>query len=95
MPTDQWIGVKEVAAEMSYSIREAWEFIRSIGLASVNSRKMQLVRFTRAEFEEARERAKAPLPARSKMATQASHAAPKKARPVTTAASVAAKLKRL
>jgi hypothetical protein len=62
MAADEWIGVDEVAAEMRYTQRQAWEYIRSIGLASANTRNMNLARFTRAEFNEARERAKAPIP---------------------------------
>jgi hypothetical protein len=65
---NEWIGVEDVAAEMRYTERQAWEFIRSIGLTTVNARKMHLVRFTRAEFDEARERAKAPIAPRHRAA---------------------------
>ena len=61
MPNDVWIGVAEVAEEMHYTHKEAWAFIRKIGLVGLNTGKMKLARFTRAEFEEAIERSKRPL----------------------------------
>jgi hypothetical protein len=94
---DQWIGVEDVAAEMKYTARQAWEFIRSIGLTTVNARSMHLVRFTRGEFEEARDRAKAPIAPRHRVApTGPSPEAkpPAKAKGKSEAA-IAAKLARL
>jgi hypothetical protein len=95
MAADEWIGVDEVAAEMRYTQRQAWEFIRSIGVASVNARKMNLIRFTRAEFNEARERAKAPIAPRSRVAPPRTNVVPTKPKNTTKAASIMAKFKNI
>jgi hypothetical protein len=96
MPTDEWIGIDQVAAEMKYSRRQAWEFVRSIGLVVVNVRSMGLVRFTRADFNDARERAKAPLPPRVRTGAvpSAAAASPRKAAS-PSAASIASKRAKL
>ena len=74
---EEWIGVEDVAAEMKFTQRQAWEYVRRIGLASANGVTMKLARFTRADFEAARERAMRPLAprARAGAATGGSEAA--------------------
>lgn len=58
----EWIGVNEIADEMKYTRRQTWEYLRKIGIFAANATTMRLARFTRAEFDEARERAKSTLP---------------------------------
>jgi hypothetical protein len=96
MLTDEWIGVAEVAAEMKYTQKQAWEYVRKIGLVVANSWTMSLVRFTRAEFAEARRRGMAPLAPRAKSgAVAASSETPRKAAaPVKSAAAKLAKLRK-
>lgn len=89
---EEWIGVAEVAAEMNYAPREAWEYVRRIGLVATNTRRMRLARFTRAEFEDARERAKKPIAPRARTGALASAGAESqaKSKPGNKAAEIAA-----
>jgi hypothetical protein len=100
MMADEWIGVDEVAAEMRYTPKQAWEFLRSIGVLTCNPRHLKLARFTRAEFNEARERAKSPIAPRHKTGLLAgATAAPARSKPTPdsaiTAAAIRAKIRGL
>lgn len=59
----QWIGTAEVAEEMGWGLRQAYEFVRQIGVPCVGC-GIEGVRFARPEYEAARDAASAPLPSR-------------------------------
>lgn len=67
MTTTEWIGVEQVAAELSLTQREAWELVRRIGVPLLESGRgrMTRVRFRRADWEDRRDAAcKPPEPRR-------------------------------
>jgi hypothetical protein len=58
-----WIGVKEIAAEMNWTDRQAYEEVRRLGVPCRGRGRMGL-RFRRADYEQRRDAALAPLEAR-------------------------------
>ena len=95
MSQTEWIGVDVVAAEMGYTQRQAWEYVRRIGLLATNHSTMALARFTRADFEAARQRSLTALPRRTYSRVVATTPATAKARSSTgqTAAEALARLR--
>lgn len=59
---DEWIGVAEVAIELAITPRQAWELIKKLGVPCIGPVRdvMRMARFSRADWEEARDRSKAP-----------------------------------
>jgi hypothetical protein len=69
--TDEWIGVADVADELHLTQRHAWELVKKLGVPCVGPVRdvMRLARFSRADWETARDRSKAPpTPRHSKQA---------------------------
>jgi hypothetical protein len=71
----EWIGVSHVAAELGLTDREAWELVKRLGVDCLGPTRdcMRKARFTRADWERARDDSKRPPTPR------ASARAPKKA----------------
>lgn len=60
--TIEWIGVSQVAAELGLTDREAWELVKRLGVPCVGPTRdcMRKARFTRADWEQARDASKRP-----------------------------------
>jgi hypothetical protein len=65
-PKDEWIDVEIVAAEMGLTDRQAWEWVKRLGVPCVGPARnvMRKSRFTRADWNEAIERSKGPAVAK-------------------------------
>ena len=65
-----WIGVKEIAAEMNWTDRQAYEEVRRLGVPCRGRGRMGL-RFRQTDYEQRRDAALAPLEAHWPTSTDA------------------------
>ena len=66
-PESDWIGVAEVAAEMNFSSRQAWELVKRLGVPMIAGagRRMDGARFLREKWQALRDAAQRPAEPRA------------------------------